>query len=97
MTADGVYEFQKDGFYEVQHKELKRDVRKLKHLEFLLEDVRVQRLHKTYHIPFEHFFFNVDQLEFPTAENEKELLIRAENLFKTNAYYLSKCQTFHLQ
>lgn len=57
MTSDGVYEFQKDGFYEVQHKELKRDVRKLKHLEFLLEDVRIQRLHKTYHIPFEHFFF----------------------------------------
>jgi len=57
MTSDGIYEFQKDGFYEVQHKELKRDVRKLKHLEFLLEDVRIQRLHKTYHIPFEHFFF----------------------------------------
>ena len=36
--------------------------------------------------PFEHFFFNVDQLEFPTAENEKELLIRAENLLKTNEF-----------
>ncbi len=36
--------------------------------------------------PFEHFFFNVDQLEFPSAENEKELLIRAENLFKTNEF-----------
>ena len=38
------------------YKEVKRDVRKMKHLEFLIEDVRVRRLHKTYHIPYEHFF-----------------------------------------
>ena len=39
-----------------------------------------------FNAPFEHFFFDVDQLEFPTAENEKELLIIAENLFKTNEF-----------
>lgn len=57
ITTDGVFEFHKDGFYEIQYKEMNRDVRKLKHLEFLLEDIRIRRLHKTYHIPFEHFFF----------------------------------------
>jgi hypothetical protein len=56
MTVDGVFEFHKDGFYEIQYKEIKRDVRKIKHLEFLLEDVRVRRLNKTYHIPYQHFF-----------------------------------------
>jgi hypothetical protein len=56
ITLDGIYEFHKDGFYEIQYKELKRDVRKLKHLEFLIEDVRVCRTNKTYHIPFDHFF-----------------------------------------
>jgi hypothetical protein len=56
ITSDGVYEFHKDGFYEIQQKELKRDVRKLKHLEFLLEDLLIHRVHKTYHIPYDHFF-----------------------------------------
>jgi hypothetical protein len=56
MTSNGVYEFHKDGFYEIQYKEVKRDVRKMKHLEFLIEDVRVRRLHKTFHIPYDHFF-----------------------------------------
>ena len=36
--------------------------------------------------PFEHFFFNVDQLEFPTNEKEEELLLKAENLFITNEF-----------
>ncbi len=36
--------------------------------------------------PFEHFFFDVDQLEFPTIENESTLLIQAEELFKTNDF-----------
>jgi adenosylmethionine-8-amino-7-oxononanoate aminotransferase len=36
--------------------------------------------------PFEHFFFDVDQLEFPTIENENELLNKAETLFKTNEF-----------
>ena len=56
MTVDGVFEFHKDGFYEIQYKEIKRDVRKIKHLEFLMEDVRVRRLNKTYHIPYQHLF-----------------------------------------
>ena len=56
MTSEGIFEFHKDGFYEIQYKEQRRDIRKMKHLEFLLEDVRVQRLHKTYYIPYEHLF-----------------------------------------
>lgn len=36
--------------------------------------------------PFEHFFFDVDQLEFPTIENESTLLIQAEELFKTGDF-----------
>ena len=36
--------------------------------------------------PFEHFFFNVDQLDFPTNEKEEELLLKAENLFITNEF-----------
>jgi len=36
--------------------------------------------------PFEHFFFDVDQLEFPTIENESTILIQAEELFKTNDF-----------
>lgn len=36
--------------------------------------------------PFEHFFFNVDHLDFPTPEKETELLIKAEQLFKTNEF-----------
>jgi adenosylmethionine-8-amino-7-oxononanoate aminotransferase len=36
--------------------------------------------------PFEHFFFEVDQLDFPIKENEEELLIKAEKLFKTNEF-----------
>lgn len=36
--------------------------------------------------PFEHFFFEVDFLDFPTQKNESELLLRAENLFKTNEF-----------
>jgi adenosylmethionine-8-amino-7-oxononanoate aminotransferase len=34
--------------------------------------------------PFEHFFFEVDQLDFPTIENEESVLEKAEQLFKTN-------------
>ena len=39
-----------------------------------------------FNAPFEHFFFNVDQLHFPTNENEKILLKQAEELFKTNEF-----------
>jgi len=36
--------------------------------------------------PFEPFFFDVDYLEFPTKENEQQLLERVEVLFKTNDF-----------
>ena len=36
--------------------------------------------------PFEHFFFNVDQLDFPTPEKEEELLLKAEKLFNTKEF-----------
>ena len=36
--------------------------------------------------PFEHFFFNVDFLKFPTKENEGSLLKRAKQLFETNEF-----------
>lgn len=39
-----------------------------------------------FNAPFEHFFFDVDQLEFPTKENENELLDKAETLFLTNEF-----------
>jgi hypothetical protein len=56
MTSDGIFEFNKDGFYEIQYKEVKRDVRKIKHIEFLIEDIQVRRLNKSYHIPYHHYF-----------------------------------------
>jgi adenosylmethionine-8-amino-7-oxononanoate aminotransferase len=33
--------------------------------------------------PFEHFFFDVDFIDFPTSDNEEKLLNQAENFFKT--------------
>ena len=36
--------------------------------------------------PFEHFFFDVDFLDFPTNENEFELLKKARSLFETNEF-----------
>lgn len=39
-----------------------------------------------FNAPFEHFFFDVDFIDFPTNENEEELLERAEILFKTNEF-----------
>jgi len=39
-----------------------------------------------FNAPFEHFFFDVDQLEFPTIEKEATLLIQAEELFKTGEF-----------
>ncbi len=36
--------------------------------------------------PFEHLFFEVDFLDFPTPENEQELLSQAEVLFKTGEF-----------
>lgn len=36
--------------------------------------------------PFEHFFFDVDFIEFPTEENEEQLLHQVELLFKTNEF-----------
>lgn len=36
--------------------------------------------------PFEHFFFDVDFLEFPTEENEATQLTKAENLFQTGEF-----------
>ena len=39
-----------------------------------------------FNAPFEHFFFDVDQLEFPTIEKETTLLIQAEELFKTGEF-----------
>lgn len=39
-----------------------------------------------FNAPFEHFFFDVDQLEFPSKDKEQILLIQAEKLFKTNEF-----------
>ena len=39
-----------------------------------------------FNAPFEHFFFDVDQLEFPTIEKESTLLLQAEDLFKTGDF-----------
>lgn len=36
--------------------------------------------------PFEHFFFDVDFIDFPTKDNEEELLNQAENLFKSTEF-----------
>jgi adenosylmethionine-8-amino-7-oxononanoate aminotransferase len=36
--------------------------------------------------PFEHFFFDVDFLDFPTKENEAALLKKATSLFETNEF-----------
>ena len=36
--------------------------------------------------PFEHFFFQVDQLDFPIKTKEEQLLNEAEQLFKTNEF-----------
>lgn len=36
--------------------------------------------------PFEHFFFNVDFLDFPTLENEAEILANAKSLFESNEF-----------
>lgn len=36
--------------------------------------------------PFEHFFFEVDFLDFPTQSKESEVLHHAENLFQTNEF-----------
>lgn len=36
--------------------------------------------------PFESFFFDVDYLDFPTGENEKELLRHAEHLFSSDDF-----------
>lgn len=36
--------------------------------------------------PFEHFFFDVDFLDFPTPSNEEDLLEIAETLFQTNEF-----------
>jgi adenosylmethionine-8-amino-7-oxononanoate aminotransferase len=35
---------------------------------------------------FEHFFFDVDFIDFPTQAKEKESLIQAENLFKSGEF-----------
>lgn len=35
---------------------------------------------------FEHFFFDVDFIDFPTQAKEKEALIQAENLFKSGEF-----------
>ena len=39
-----------------------------------------------FNAPFEPFFFDVDFLDFPTAENEQEQLAYAEKLFQTNEF-----------
>lgn len=39
-----------------------------------------------FNAPFEHFFFKVDFLDFPTRDNEEELLQKAEELFQTNQF-----------
>ncbi len=36
--------------------------------------------------PFEHLFFEVDFIPFPTAENEKEILQKVEQLFSTGQF-----------
>jgi len=36
--------------------------------------------------PFEHFFFDVDFIDFPTKDKEEELLLQVENLFKTTEF-----------
>jgi adenosylmethionine-8-amino-7-oxononanoate aminotransferase len=36
--------------------------------------------------PFEHFFFDVDFIDLPTAETEDELLLKAEHFFKTGEF-----------
>lgn len=36
--------------------------------------------------PFEHFFFDVDYLEFPERTNDSQLLDQAENLFSTGEF-----------
>lgn len=36
--------------------------------------------------PFEHLFFSVDYLDFPTNEKEQEILFHAESLFCTNEF-----------
>lgn len=36
--------------------------------------------------PFEHFFFDVDFLDFPTKDKEEKLLNQAENFFKTTEF-----------
>ena len=36
--------------------------------------------------PFEHFFFDVDFIDFPTKDNEEELILQAENLFKSTEF-----------
>jgi adenosylmethionine-8-amino-7-oxononanoate aminotransferase len=36
--------------------------------------------------PFEHFFFDVDFIDFPTEDKEEELMIQAENLFKSTEF-----------
>lgn len=39
-----------------------------------------------FNAPFEHFFFDVDQLDFPTSEREEETLKQAEIFFQTNEF-----------
>jgi adenosylmethionine-8-amino-7-oxononanoate aminotransferase len=39
-----------------------------------------------FNAPFEPFFFDVDYLDFPTQENEAELLRHAESLFQTGDF-----------
>lgn len=36
--------------------------------------------------PFEHLFFDVDYIDFPTRDNEEALLKRADELFSTNEF-----------
>lgn len=36
--------------------------------------------------PFEHFFFDVDFIDFPTEDKEEELILQAENLFKSTEF-----------
>lgn len=36
--------------------------------------------------PFEHFFFDVDFLDFPTKENEENILQEAKKLFESNEF-----------
>ena len=39
-----------------------------------------------FNAPFEHFFFNVDFIDFPSSEVEKQVLLDAEKYFKTNEF-----------